>query len=92
MIAKGEPPNFLFPFGAVEYGAKRLSADEMRAAIFNMIGCSNFIVGFYLGWTLSALNLALPGHCVVILDTELAFQYWCRSLTERRSGLRDAFI
>ena len=92
MIAEGESPNVQLPFGAVEYGGKRLSADEMRAAILSMRGCANFIVGFNFGWTLAALNLVLPGHRVVDLGTEPAFQLWCRSLTVRRSGWRDTFI
>ena len=64
----------------------------MRAAILSMLGSSNFIVGFNLGWTLVALNLVLIGHRVVDLGTEPVFQYWYRSLTIRRSGWRDAFI
>ena len=73
VIAEVEPPNVSLPFGAVEYGGKRLSEEEMRAAILSMLGCSNFIVGFNLEWTLAALTLVLPGHRVVDLGTEPAF-------------------
>ena len=92
VIAEGELPNVPLPFGAVEYGGKRLSEEEMRAAILSMLGCSNLIVGLNLGWTLAALNLVLPGHRVVDLGTEPVFQHWCRRLTVRRSGWRDVFI
>ena len=78
VIAEGELPNVPLPFGAVEYGGKGLSEEEMRAAILSMLGCSNFIVGFNLGWTPAALNLVLPGHRVVDLGTEPVFQHWCR--------------
>ena len=69
VIAEGEPPNVPLPFEAVEYGGKRLSTDDMRAAILSMLGCSNLIVEFNLGSTLAALNLILPGHRVVDLGT-----------------------
>ena len=64
----------------------------MRATILSMLGCSNFIVGFNLGWTLASLNLVLPGHRVVDLSIEPVFQHWRRRLTIRRSGWRDVFI
>ena len=85
-------PNVPLFFGAVVYGGKRLSEEEMGAAILRMLGCSNFIVGFNLGWTLVALNLVLPGHRVVDLATEPVLQYWCRRMTVRRSGWRDVCI
>ena len=92
VIAEGKPSNVPLPFGAVKYGGKRLLEKTTRAAIFSMLGCSSFIVGFNFGWTLAALNLVLPGHREVDFDTEPAFQFWCRSMTIRRSGWRDAFI
>ena len=92
VIAKGELPNVLFPFGPVEYGGKRLSKEEMRAAILSMLECSNIIVGFNLGYTLAALKLVLIGKRVVDIGTEPVFQHWCRMLTVRRSGWRDVFI
>ena len=92
VIAEGELQNVPLPFGVVKYGGKRLSKEEMRAAIFSMLGCSNFIVGFNSGWTLAALNLVLPGHRVVFFGTEPVFQHWCRRLTVRRSGWRDVLI
>ena len=88
MIAEGEIPNVPLPFGAVEYGGKRLSEEETRAAILSMLECSNFIVGFNLGWTLAALNLVLLVYCVVDIGIEPVF----RRLTVRRSGWRDVFI
>ena len=48
VIAEGELPNVPLPFAAVEYGGKRLSEEETRAAILSMLGCSNIIVGFNL--------------------------------------------
>ncbi len=91
-IFEGETPNGPLKYGTVEYGGKRQPAEVMRATIFSLLGCSNFVVGFNLGWTLTALNLVLPGHRVMDLGTEPAFQHWCRRLTVRRSGWRDAFI
>ena len=75
MIAEGEIPNVLLPFGAVEYDGKRLSEGAMREAILSILGCSNIIVGFNFGWTLAALNLVLPSHRVVDLGTEPEFQH-----------------
>ena len=92
VIAEGEIPNVTLHFGAVVYGGKRLSVDEMRAAILSMLGCSNIIVKFNLGWTLAALYLVLPGHRVVDLSTQLVFQHWCRRLTVRHSVWRDMLI
>ena len=69
MIAEGKPPNVPLPFGAVKYGGKRLSEEEMCAAILNMLRCLNFLVGLNLGWTMAALNIVLPGHRVVDLGT-----------------------
>ena len=92
VIAEGDIPNVPLPFGAVEYGSKRLSEKEMRAAILSMLRCSNLIVGFNLGWTLAALNLVLPGQRVVDLGTKPVFQHMCHRHTKRRSGWRDVFI
>ena len=39
VIAEGELPNVPLPFGAVEYGGKRLSEEEMLAAILSMLVC-----------------------------------------------------
>ncbi len=91
-IFEGETPNGPLPYGAVKYGGKQQPAEVMRATILSLLGRSNFVVGFNLGWTLAALNLVLPGHRVVDLCTEPVFQHWCRRLTVRRSGWRDVFI
>ena len=64
----------------------------MRTTILSMLDCSNILVGFQIGWTLAALNFVLPGHGVVDLGTEPAFQYWCRHNLARRPSWRNAFV
>ena len=80
-IFEGEPPNGPLPYGAVEYGGKQQPAQVMRATILSLLGNSNFVVRFNVGWTLADLNLVLPGHRVVDLGTEPEFQHWFRRLT-----------
>ena len=46
------------------------------------LGRNYVLVGFYLGWPLTALSLALPASRVIILGTEDAFQLLCVKLAE----------
>ena len=80
------------PYGAVEYNGNRVPEEVMRTTILSLLGCSNILVGFQVGWTLAALNLVLPGHRVVYLGIDPAFQSWCRRLLPRRPGWRNAFV
>ena len=90
MFERDYTPHYL-PYGYVEYNNKRVSDEVMRTPILIVLGCSNILVGFQVGWTLAALNLMLPGHRVVDFGADPAFQSWCRHLY-RRLGLRNAFV
>ena len=74
------------------YNGKRVSKEGMRTTILSMLVCSNILVGFQVGWILAALNLVLPGHRVVDLGTDSAFQSWCQHHLPRRPGWRNAFV
>ena len=49
----------------------------MRQAILKRLGDNYAIVGFHLGWTLTALNLSLPACRVIDLGAEEAYQLLC---------------
>ena len=55
--------------GVVYFDGTRSKAAEMRRHILEQIGNINYLVGFHLAWTLTALSLALPASRVLDLGT-----------------------
>jgi len=47
------------------------------------MGRNCVIVGFHVGWTLTAIGLSVPASRVVDLGTEPTFQHWCTNLALR---------
>ena len=91
-IFEGDYTLYFLPYGYVEYNSKRHSEEVMRTTILSLLGCSNILVEFRVGWTLAVLNLMLLGHRVVDLGIEPAFQSWYRQNLVCRPGWRNAFV
>ena len=89
VICDGHPQDCTPPAGAVDYGGRRTSPEDMRLLILEYLGSNNVLVGFHLGWTLTALDLVLPASRVIDLGTEEPFQRWCRSLAVRYNKFTD---
>ena len=71
------PKEAVIPAGVIDHEGRHATIDEMRQAILKRLGNINALVGFYLGWTLTALNLFLPACRVVDLGAEEAYQLLC---------------
>ena len=71
------PQEAVMPAGVIDHEGRHATIDEMRQAILKCLGNNNALVGFHLGWTLTALNLSLPACRVVDLGTEEAYQLLC---------------
>ena len=89
VICDGHPQDCTPPAGAVDYGGRRTSPEDMRLLILEYLGSNNVLVGFHLGWTLTALDLVLPASRVIDIGTEEPFQRWCRSLAVRYNKFTD---
>ena len=89
VICDGFPQNGTPPRGAVDFGGRRTSPEDMRLLLLEHLGSNNFLVGFNLGWTLTALDLVLPASRVIDIGTEEPFQRWCRSLAVRYGKFND---
>ena len=79
-VSCGEPRDGTPPVGTVDYGGTATSVDGMRLLIWEFLGRNNYLVGFHVGWTLTALGMTLPASRVIDLGTEESFQKFCRSL------------
>lgn len=68
----------MFP-SVLDFGGTRTKAAEMRRQILERLDY-NYLVGFYLTWTLTALSLALPASAIIDLGTDELYQKWCISM------------
>ena len=64
---------------------------EMRAFLIKLLGSKGVLVGFGLGWLLTAIRLPLPAFRVVELGLESAYQQFVRTLAGSRPDL-DGFF
>jgi hypothetical protein len=77
------------PRGYSDRGLPRVSQLEMRTALLSRLGRCNVVVGFHVSWTLTALELVLPGSRVIDLGTEECFQKFCRDLARPHPSWTD---
>ena len=64
----------------------------MRLEILERLGNKKVLVGFHVGWILTAIELVLPASCVIDLGLEENFQRFCQDLASERPGWKDVLI
>ena len=75
----------VMPAGVIDHEGRYATIDEMRLAILNRLRNNNALVDFYLGWTLTAINLSLPACRVVDFGAEKACQLHCFKMASNSS-------
>ena len=65
------------PFGVIDFGGKRTSANDMRRAILERLGNNNVLVGYHVAWNFTALSLLILACRVVDIDAKEAYQLFC---------------
>ena len=86
------PEGTLKPSGYADLGGAHVNKLQMRREILERLGCNNIIVGFHIGWILTAVELMLPASRVVDLGTEESFQRFCRDLADARQEFKNVLI
>ena len=84
-IFESGPQEAVMPAGVIDHEGRHATIDEMRQAILKRLGNNNALVGFHLGWTVTALNLSLLACRVVDLGAEEAYQLLCFKMASNSS-------
>ena len=71
------------PVCVMDFGGVRTTAAEMRQHLLRYLSDTNYLVGFHLGWTLTALSVALPASRVVDIGTEDSYQTLCIAMASK---------
>ena len=80
------------PSGYVPLGGQKTTPLNMRREILERLGTKNVLVGFHVGWILTAIELVLPASRVIDLGIEENFQRFSQDLAGKRPGWKDVLI